>query len=1074
MITIKCLKSLKSSLRSIINTEVDRDCEVLFIVPESSKASVEREVFNALTKNGKQDIKAGNDIVTSGILKQDVLSFLKFAQRIVSNSGDESITGFDDVMLRNVIYNILVKHGSEFKNISKFVGKFEYIDKLIAILGDFSRFGITPLDLDEVISNEKPEDVFYEKVYDIKLLMEYISEVNEEYGFSLLESDLIRASEFIDKALSNGDIPNKRIYSYIRNLQSTKLVIQGFGSSRSFTPQEFKFLSALDRLGCEMDIYVLYDKDNEDKEVFFFGKTLMDSMRKEGLEFNVVDFDGIYEAKDNDLGEISSAYAFDESVKHESPDGSIELLKLVGKDDALSFVCNEIIRLTREEGYRYRDIRVFIPDDDLTDRFKSIMRLFKLDAFIDKRLILQGSPVMRLIELILDLPIQNYPIEKIIGILRTGLLPVTFEQMDYFENFCLQENITFGNKIFDENRYKNTKFTIYINNKIEPFGGSVLWNDVVKKVLIPLKNVAERVFHDELISTKAKDLMEYIDTLRPNLEYLRDEFVSRNDTVSASLLVRSYKEIMILLAAFNSELNDVAVTPEAFNSLIKTDMKNKSLATIPLTVDSIELVDSDSACNSPCKILLMVGCTSENFPFSKHSEGIMSNEELQRLNSEMTIDLPDKVRTKSREEFIKSAQIINAATDKILMVNTVSDVDSEIFTFLEKSYVKKIAKNIDFYTPVYGRPVEKNHDIRYSSIDEEMMIALLNGKYTGSVSSFETFNYCSLEYMLDKVLKIRKRSDGTSIQINQIGTLVHSMFEKTMKDIVSEYDTPEKLRQYLGKMEEQSFLEDVADEAFEKTFEESDISDKESEYYKMCLGAKARRIFMKAMPKLIEYCADSGFVPCGFEKELQTQENKLSFTTENGVVFEFRGAIDRVDYNSELNCYRIVDYKTGKKEIDPEQLAYGLQIQLFAYALVEQMQGSEIDNVGYIETRLEPASDVNGKGASDYVYKQSPFEPEMIKEVCSLVKALMQRTCEQISIGKADALVNPKGKTFMSSKCDYCAYRGLCGNHPNRLMTDKTDYEITDDKKLSKNEKAVETLRKRSEAPWNFRNRKMN
>ena len=102
--------------KSIINTT-----KTLFIVPETSKASVERLIFEALSENGKSNIKVGEDIVTAGVIKYDVLSFLKFAQRIVSNSGDDTITGFDDIVLRNVIYHIFV-----YTHIVKILLKFVY------------------------------------------------------------------------------------------------------------------------------------------------------------------------------------------------------------------------------------------------------------------------------------------------------------------------------------------------------------------------------------------------------------------------------------------------------------------------------------------------------------------------------------------------------------------------------------------------------------------------------------------------------------------------------------------------------------------------------------------------------------------------------------------------------------------------------------------------------------------------------------------------------------------------------------------------------------------------------------
>lgn len=1072
MITIKTLNTLKCPLRSIVEGEIAPSGDTLFIVPESSKASVEREVFNFINKDGKKAVKAGKDIVTAGLFRQDVLSFIKFAQRIVSNSGDESITGFDDVMLRNVIYNILVRHGSEFRFIHRFVGKFEYIDKIIALLGDFTRYGVDPDSLEEVLSREgdSTED-FYDKVHDIKILMEYIREINDEYGFSLLESDLGRAVDFIDGALSKGDIPKRRIYSYLRELRETKIVIYGFGSYRTFTPQEMNFLKALDRLGCEMVMFVLYDSNNEEEDVFYFGKMLIDSVRREGLEFNLEAYSSLPDPTDNDVSIVTSAYAFDKSFKLGSSDGSVELVKLDNIDDSLAFVCNEIIRLTRQEGYRYRDIRVFSPSEDVTDRFKGIMRLFKLDAFIDKRMILNGTPVMRLVEIMLELPKYDYPLDMVIRLLRTGLLPVRFELVDYFENYCIMNNITFGSRIFNESRFKETKdFNMYYNGKAVTNPASYLWKSIVESVLIPLKNAADKVRNDELISSKAKDLMDYLDGLRHNLEALRDEFLSKNDSASAALLVRSYKEIMILLTSFTSELNDVTVTAEAFTSLIKTDMKNKVLATIPLTVDSIEITDTDSSCHSPCKVLFMIGCKTDNFPYSSMTDGVMSNSELIRLNSEMTIDLPDKVQTKSKEDFVKAALTVNSVSDLLYMVNVTSDLESEVFSFFNGSYEKEISYYVDFATPVYGLAVEKKHDISTSSINEEHIKGLLGEYYTGSVSSFETFNYCSLQYMLNNVLKIRERSDGTRLDVNQVGTILHSMFEDSIKKLMDEHKSGEDLKEIRNRLDDEVYMDKFAEDTFNIALAKSSIKDKDSEIYAFNLGARTRRIFKKGLPVLMDYIVESGYVPYAYEESLKL-DNRLSFTTQNGIKFDFNGFIDRVDYNSDTDRYRIVDYKSGGNEIKHDELASGLQIQLFAYALLEFMQGHEVDDVSYVDVKL-PHHKTEDENKTEFKYKGSGFDPNQIKELCTVLKDLLQRTCEQISIGKADALVNPAG--IKGNECKYCKYRVVCGNDPNHIYRDFNDYSVSkDDCGGDKKRAVIESMRKRSEAPWNFRHNKM-
>ncbi|MCR5617980.1 MAG: PD-(D/E)XK nuclease family protein [Clostridiales bacterium] len=1082
MITVKSLDSLKCPLRPIIREEISSGKEALFIVPETSKATTERILFESLGNDGKKALKVGEDIVTAGLLKHDVLSFLKFAQRIVSNSGDDTITGFDDVMLRNVIYHIFVRHGSEFRNFSKYVNRFEYIDRLISLLGDFARFGITTDALDEVINNApSPDDVFYDKVNDLKILIGYIQEINDRYGFSLLESDITRAGDFIDRAVSSGQIPSGRLYSYLRTLKDTKIVIYGFGTSRTFTPQELSFIKALDRLGSEIVIYTLYSGDS-DKNIYYFGNKIISSLRKEGVEFKIEprSFEGL--SSGNDLGRITSSYALDEKISIDDPDGSVELFRINDTDSGLSFVCNEIIRLTREEGYRYKDIRVFSQDDAVTERFKGIMRLFGLDAFIDKRMILDSTPIMRFVDVFLELPTYDYNLDLVIRILRTGILPVTYEMVDYFENYCIRENITNKDRLFDKSRFipapelKRPPYQIYYNDKVIEHGGEYIWTCVVEKVLIPLRKVCDKVYVMELLSGKAEILLNYLDGLRKWVESLRDEFYDRKDTASASILVRSYKEVMILLTSFKSELNDVNVTHELFSFLLKVDMRNKVVATIPLTVDSIELVDYDSACATPCKVLFMIGCDSRNFPYSGQSEGIMSNSELLRLSSEMGGDLPDKVQTKSREEFIKSALVLNAVSEKLMIVlDRDRNYDSETFGYIRSCYFKNIEQQVAFETPVYGRAVKKRHDCTSSVIDEELVKGLTGGTLIGHVSGFEDFNYCPMRYMVKYLLGISRRNDGTRVLVNEYGTIAHSMFERAIRDMAS-VQTIEGLKKQRELLDDEDHLKMLSEKYYEQALDDSKMPDKDTLLYSIETGYRVRRLFIKALPKLLDYCIEENYIPVGFEKKMKDLQNRLKFTTDNNTDFLFTGVIDRIDRNPDDGSIRIVDYKTGSKNINLKYLSAGLQFQLFAYALAMRDQNEKIDNVGYIELMLG-FGDKAGKKSSDFKFEGSKLGSDEISEVLEYTGKLIRNTADQISRGRCDALVNPVSEQGKNSLCNYCDLRGLCGNDLTGLKTDRAcKLKDDDDIKYYKNESKktrtqryyIDLMKERSERRWDF------
>ena len=276
MINVKAVNTAKNVLTSIVSDEYDRyrEGKLLFIVPETSKASVERILFDKVLSLNPSSNVVNDTVITSGLIEQDVISFIKLSERVVSSCGGDLEAKSNDLLLRNVIYKIFVLHSDEFRTISKYVKRFEYIDMIINLLGDFTRYGVDVDCLDEVLNATQTEDNFYDKIYDLKLLMKYISEANIEYGYSLLDSYLKRAVEIINKVIANKSLLEKRLYSGVKALAETNIVIYGFGTIRTLTPQENEFIDALSELGANITIYPLYDLVDSSSELYYFGDLL--------------------------------------------------------------------------------------------------------------------------------------------------------------------------------------------------------------------------------------------------------------------------------------------------------------------------------------------------------------------------------------------------------------------------------------------------------------------------------------------------------------------------------------------------------------------------------------------------------------------------------------------------------------------------------------------------------------------------------------------------------------------------------------------------------------------------------
>lgn len=1042
MVNLYRVHSFDCITRQIIDSRISsiRDGNVVFITPESSKASVERIVMEAVSDKGLASSAAfGNDgdTVSAAFAEGDVLSFIRLAVRMLDMCGISSGSSSDKIVMRNAIYRVLVDHHKEFRTFGKFIGRFEYIDSIIDLIGDFRRYNIdddTIAKAYEIAEDAGDDSVYSDKLHDLKLLSLYLDDLGREYGVSVSADPISQAVRLLSRLASDPEVKAKSRYRNLLRFLTSSFPVIGFGNVRMLTPQETELIKYMSLLGADISFYPLCPSDDMPDEgrdtVYANAEAFIDVLTSVIPDICIHDLPE--KVDDNSSSVLRSAvrtYAARMQVKADDVvrTSDIKAVSIEGVDDTVGYISNEIIRLTRDEGYRYKDIRIVCASDDIKNSLKGIMERFGLDMFVDRKIVINNTPVFRYISALTDLPIRDFEIGDVLRTLRTGLAGVVLRDIDLLENYCLKYNITSGRRLFDHDYFKpEGKYVdmVYRDGESLPVA-DYLWNSVIVRSLVPLRETAMAVFNEKTISGKAKILAEHTDSLKSIVRYMAKELSDRGDNDRASALVRGYSEVMSLLVQFMTPMNDVEAEQNVFSSLIKIDMRNKVQGTIPLMVDSVEIVSLSQAYITPCKVMFLVGAQADNFPYGRVGEGIMTSGELLRFSRDSGIELPDKVQSRNRSDFIASALMFGAVTDKLYMMNDEGKPESSAYKHF-KTYSSEVLLNC-FRTMMYGSPVRRRHAFEIASVSPDVMNELIDDDKTVSVSSLETYNCCHFKYMLQNIMNISQREDGTKIRPNAMGDIIHHMFEVAVKQTVKDVDTPAGLTEYAHELRDDSQrLHEIAETAFRDYCDGSNKQYEKTEEFNINPGRKAIRLFEYVFPVIIEEAGASGYVPSDFEMKIADIEPPLRIETSSGKTFAFKGYIDRVDTDPETRTKRIIDYKTGSKQIDLRKTLAGIQTQLFAYSNAVKATGSNISDVGYFEIGMKAAKN-NDFSLSPNMAKLSTSE---FDNVCAYVDWLMHKNCEDIVSGKADAMVNSMCGKGKGSTCSYCEYSGACGNDP--------------------------------------------
>ena len=290
MITVYNYSSIKCITPDIIKRELEehKDGRVYFVVPEFAKAQVEREIIRSLNVD-HDPISLGDIKVSSSFVNGDILSFIKLSASILASAGVSLAGSANDVLLRNVIYSVLVKHREEFNTLHKLSGRFDYINLIIALLGDFSRYNIDSNHISEAVvkeeSAESPNEEYIAKLKDMKLLMDYISEVNDKYGLRLLQDPIGRACDLLRSLRNEPGKRNEFRYRQLMSFLKAHFVFIGFGSTRLMTPKEYELIRLLSALEAGVDLYTLYPENSGDVSTLYKnGKEFTDTLKADGAQ----------------------------------------------------------------------------------------------------------------------------------------------------------------------------------------------------------------------------------------------------------------------------------------------------------------------------------------------------------------------------------------------------------------------------------------------------------------------------------------------------------------------------------------------------------------------------------------------------------------------------------------------------------------------------------------------------------------------------------------------------------------------------------------------------------------------
>lgn len=650
-------------------------------------------------------------------------------------------------------------------------------------------------------------------------------------------------------------------------------------------------------------------------------------------------------------------------------EGHVHILEAADPVMETEFICAEICRLLHEnKALCCRDIAIAVKEPAVYfPLLERAMERYQLPYDLSAaRSVLHRDLIRCFLTLLELVSSKTWRTEAILRYLKSPLSGFGMEKVSMLEHFCF----TWGIDKDDWTKPFWQEKSPELEQRTKGFWGSKL--EAIRARLTEEIGALRKACQGSSVRKVCMALYEYLIKIRKRC--IRKDIPKETLTETVMLWNLLMDTMDTVVECFGDQVLPMETLREHFLLLLR----NSSFSTPPQTLDSIRIVDAQTARLDSPKIVFAPGVSEGVFPGEVKAGGMFSQQELRelekrhirisRLLPELHSDellIISRTLSAPREQLYLTYPLVDAAYHKaepagvILQLQQMFPRDcslrrkgSDIPLYF---YVRTLEAGYFHYVrhlredtpelaalrtllgrdPAYASRLTKltaARDLPEPSVSPATMQLLLGPKIILSPSGIEQLGNCAFKYFCQYILHLYV-PEQNSLTPRSGGDFAHYCLEQILRSMSRE--------QFLALTREQLQAEiSRLSEVFSGNYF-SDAVRRDSRFQ------FNYRVVGRSLVQLLEHMqsemAQGQFVPVGFEVQVSEKAEKGGFPPlqfRNGGII-CHGGIDRVDIcEGDTRLMRIVDYKTGEKALTPEKIADGLDMQMLLYLFALQQSGA--------------------------------------------------------------------------------------------------------------------------------------
>ncbi|UOQ50585.1 helicase-exonuclease AddAB subunit AddB [Gracilibacillus caseinilyticus] len=965
----QCLQEIRQELR-----QDPQGPSIIYLVPDQMTFQQEYALLN------------GDDI--NGSIRAQVYSFSRLAWRVMQLTGGATKKYITSTGMQMMLRKIVEERTDDWKVFQKAIEKQGFIEQLEEMITEFKRYCVTP---DLITAQLDEMDRFQHKTVGEVALHHKLDDLL--YIYQSLQHAL--AGHYMDSEDQLQQLVEK--LEDTNFLENTTVYIDGF---HQFTPQELLVIEVMIKKAKNVTVTLtLEELNNEVTPLDLFYQTketyyqLQQLAEQASVPVEIEYADQNAETKD---AFIHLDHHFDSRpVQPFSGEAPIRIAEAVHPRAEVEGTAQEIVRLVRDQGYRYRDLAILIREPDVYhDLITTVFQDYQIPIFVDEKRTMLNHPLIETVRSLLDVVEGNWRYDAVFRLLKAGFIPqgegefrLDQEAIDELENYVLEYGVRGRSRWLSDKDWIFQRFRGFDQSTQtdRELVAQKRINHYRDKIAESLTNIDTKLRTLPTIRQKTIALFEWLESIGApaQLEQMREDFDAQGRVEKGREQDQVWDAVIQLLEEITEVAGEEEMSLSTFRNVLESGFDALRFSHVPPSIDHVVVGSIDRSRMHGIKTAFLLGVNEGTWPMKPGSDGLITEEERSVLQTH-GLKLAEGSKRQLLDDWFYVYLAFSLPADYLWISYPISNEEGN-----QKAASSLIKRMEELFPHQQSRlflqdPEEMTEANRFVTTPNKTRGALtaqLARKLRGYPieSIWESVLNWFIEHSVKQQIhqQVLKSLFYQNKPVDLEKDTVQALYEKEINASVSRLEMYHRCsyqhfaRYSLGLEDRPTYKLDAPDigQLFHEALKQitewiqkegrqfADVYDQDARKYAnravgelanvlqhqilhssnryQYIQKKLESVIARATFILSEQARKTHFAPVGLEVGFGYPDQLQSLTVPlpNDHTLLLRGRIDRVDqaFENEQLYLRIIDYKSSAKGLNLTEVYYGLALQMLAY-----------------------------------------------------------------------------------------------------------------------------------------------